>query len=169
MPFKIVQTIEGGENCLSIVPSAWEVNGTLHWPKKHQVARLSLQEDSRPADNWKRINCIQKRQFQTYEEAYDELERMENQSDTEMDEVYTSRLPGKKRRQLTANAPSNGQIDLNDLAEQQTAAFSNPSANVNSQVVTPNATEGMLFLNTEEVGKQSSVISKHLIQLIFGF
>lgn len=153
MPFKIVQTIEGGETCLSIVPSGWEVNGTLHWPKKHQVVKLSLQEDSLPADNWQRINCIQKRHCRTYAEASDELEQMENKSDTEMDEVYTTRLPDKRRRQLTSIAHSNGNMDLNDLAEQQTAAFSSTTTNINSQVLSTNAAEGMLFLNTEEVGK----------------
>lgn len=96
MPFKIVQTIEGGEACLSVVPSKWEVNGTLHWPKKHLVAKLSLEEESVPSDKWEKLNCIKKREFSTRAEAYDELDRMEDKSDTEMDEHGSKRLPFKK-------------------------------------------------------------------------
>ncbi|XP_055522435.1 uncharacterized protein LOC129716623 [Wyeomyia smithii] len=143
MTFKIVQTIEGGESCLSIVPSGWEVDGILHWPKKHKVVKLSLQEDSLPADNWQRINCIKKRQLQTYEEACEELNKMENKSDTEMDEVSTTRLPDKRRQQLTTNTRTIANVDLNAYAEQQTADFSS---------TTTNSKDEIFVLNNERMG-----------------
>lgn len=155
MPFKIVQTIEGGETCLCIVPSKWESNGTLYWPKKHLVVKLSLQEDSIPSDNWQRINCIKKRQFQTYGEACEELKRMEDHSDTEVDEVYMSRISGNKRCQPTTNTPTKPIIDFNHFAEQQTFSFTNSESetNVSNQETLPDATGRVVILNAEEVVK----------------
>lgn len=146
MPFKIVQTIEGGETCLSVVPSKWETNGTLYWPKKHLVAKLSLEEESVPSDKWEKLNCVRKREFSTRAEAYDELEKMEGHSDTEMDDHGSNRLPPKKPRRQCADR---GNIyfakhDFNQLAEIQSQP---PTGLIQT---TPQTAEGMMIINTEE-------------------
>lgn len=46
MPFKIVQTHEGGKLMLSVVPNGWEKDGTLYWPRGTNI-KIS-DENSRP-------------------------------------------------------------------------------------------------------------------------
>lgn len=90
MPFKIVQTIEDGENCLSVVPAKWECNGVLFWPKKCHFGKLSRNGESLPDEKkWERMNCVKKREYETRKEAEAELERMEEKSDTEIDDRRT--------------------------------------------------------------------------------
>ncbi|KXJ79636.1 hypothetical protein RP20_CCG000151 [Aedes albopictus] len=81
MPFKIVQTLEDGEQCLCIVPSAWEHDGTLWWPKKTTAAKLMRDENSKPTSKWQRMQCTRKREYRTLLEAEVELQRMEAISD----------------------------------------------------------------------------------------
>lgn len=97
MPFKIVQTIEKGENCLTVVPARWEESGVLFWPKKSVVAKLSLDENSVPEANWERIDCVKKRDFTSRAEAEQEIERMEAISDTEADENSAPPPPPAKK------------------------------------------------------------------------
>lgn len=113
MPYKIVQTIERGETCLTVIPSGWEENGILHWPKKNAVAKLSLEEFSRPSPKWERINCVKKREFKTRAEAESELEKMECVSDTEADD--TSHPPPSKKVCPETSQTGNTIKDFNDL------------------------------------------------------
>ncbi|XP_062554531.1 uncharacterized protein LOC134219712 [Armigeres subalbatus] len=116
MPFKIVQTVEKGELCLSVVPSKWEEDGILHWPKKSVVARLCHDENSVPESNWEKLNCVLKRQNLTYAGAYQELERMESIPDTEADENEVVQPKTKKaRRKDVQKKPSNVVKDFNQF------------------------------------------------------
>lgn len=89
MSFKIVQTIEDGQTCLSIVPSSWESAGILYWPNNKALARkLQKQSNSVPDKNkWHKMVCIKKRQFSTHAEAETELEKMEAVDDTDLEET----------------------------------------------------------------------------------
>lgn len=98
MPYKVVQTIEDGEICLSVVPSGRESKGILFWPKKHLVGKLSQEESSTPDEKWERMNCVCKREFKTRSEADAEMDRMENKSDTEIEDSQTMLSPKKKVR-----------------------------------------------------------------------
>lgn len=110
MPFKIVQTIEDGETCLSVVPAKWETNGMLFWPKRHLFEKFSRNEESIPdKKKWEQMKCVKKREFHSRKEAEAELERMEQVSDTEIDERRTIfqtevspklRLGSQNKRQL---------------------------------------------------------------------
>lgn len=117
MPFKIIQTIESGEICLTVVPSGWETNGILRWPKKHLVGKLSQIEGSIPDENWEKMICVKKREFKTRKQADDELERMETQPDTEVEDI--PRPPPKKRiRQEERTNKAYKAKDFNRLVEQ---------------------------------------------------
>lgn len=121
MPFKIVQTIEKGETCLTVIPAQWEKDGILYWPKKSAVAKLSLDEKSVPSETWESINCVRKRILPTRREAELELEKMEGLSDTEIDE--TSFLlpppPAKRLRpQNPVNVVRDRMMDFNHLIEE---------------------------------------------------
>uniref|UniRef100_A0A1S4GAW0 DUF4806 domain-containing protein n=1 Tax=Anopheles gambiae TaxID=7165 RepID=A0A1S4GAW0_ANOGA len=140
MPHKIVQTIEGGEACLSVVPSRWEVKGILHWPKKHLVAKLQLEEDSVPSDKWEKLNCIKKREFATRAEAYDELKKMEEKSDTEVDEQVLLR-PQRQRHQRVEDCLNFVKQDFNEIAE-----ASNQPQTKNYGI--PTDAEEIIFVNT---------------------
>ncbi|XP_058836255.1 uncharacterized protein LOC131692899 isoform X2 [Topomyia yanbarensis] len=89
MSFKILQTMEEGEQCLCIVPSAWEKDGILWWPKATGAAKLLRDEYSHPTSKWQQMVCIQKREYRTLLEAESELERMEALSDTETEEMVS--------------------------------------------------------------------------------
>lgn len=89
MPFKIVQTVEKGELCLCVVPSRWEQDGVLHWPKKTALARLCQDESSSPFPNWDKMDCVLKRELPTYSAAQKEMDRMESITDTEMEDSET--------------------------------------------------------------------------------
>ncbi|XP_058814176.1 uncharacterized protein LOC131678056 [Topomyia yanbarensis] len=83
MPFKILQTMEEGEQCLCIVPSAWEKDGILWWPKATGAAKLLRDKYSHPTSKWQQMVCIQKREYRTLLEAESEL------SDTETEEMVS--------------------------------------------------------------------------------
>ncbi|KAF9791794.1 hypothetical protein SFRURICE_020193 [Spodoptera frugiperda] len=103
MPFKIVQTIERGKKFLSCVPSSWENENLLLWPrkgsKKHQRNEYSV-----PGEDWISIPCQLKRSDLTYDEAQMELALMQRESDTEEER----RLP-RKHNEINIT-------DMNDLA-----------------------------------------------------
>ena len=88
MPFKIVQTVEHGEVCLSIVPIGWEKKGMLSWPNiRSQVAKLCADENSAPTCKWEKIQCVCKREFVTCADAEKELKIMEEETDTDADQT----------------------------------------------------------------------------------
>ncbi|CAB3232061.1 unnamed protein product [Arctia plantaginis] len=85
MPYKIVKTFEKGNSKLSAVPSNWEKDGVLHWPRYNEN-KLRRVESSYPEYNWRKINCKVKRSnFSTILEAEQELDKMCKKSDTETD------------------------------------------------------------------------------------
>ncbi|KAJ3664549.1 hypothetical protein Zmor_000107 [Zophobas morio] len=86
MPFKIVQTIEGGRFYFSIVPSKWEKDGLLRWPPKSLLVKLAHVENSSPEEKWETVNCVMKRELLTKEEAERELTRIERRCDLDHDE-----------------------------------------------------------------------------------
>ncbi|CAB3222559.1 unnamed protein product [Arctia plantaginis] len=85
MPYKIVKTFEKGNSKLSAVPSNWEKDGVLHWPRYNEN-KLRRVESSYPEYNWRKINCKVKRSnLRTILEAEQELDKMCKKSDTETD------------------------------------------------------------------------------------
>ncbi|XP_065095782.1 uncharacterized protein LOC135717572 [Ochlerotatus camptorhynchus] len=152
MPFKIIQTIEAGEICLSIVPSGWEANGILRWPKKHLVGKLSQIETSTADDKWEKMNCVRKREFKTREEADDELDRMETRIDTEVEDIPLA--PPKKRvrrepsRKVFAAKDFNNLLDTQEEFKAESNAESNP---VNNACITAPVNDQQLLYVTENV------------------
>lgn len=104
MPFKIVQTFERGRKFLSCVPSSWENDNLLLWPRKGSK-RLQINEYAIPGEDWISTPCRLKRCDLTYDDAQMELARMQHESDTEEE-----RLP-RKRYEINIT-------DMNDLALQ---------------------------------------------------
>lgn len=121
MPFKIVQTVEDGEVCLSIVPSTWEINGVLRWPKKLRLAnKLSHMEYSQPDSSWDRMMCLKKRELNTRKEAEDELSLMELHSDTENEESHPSKRICRTAKDQNKLAIYSQQYDYNNLIPAET-------------------------------------------------
>lgn len=107
--FKIVLTIEKGKKELTIIPTAWEKNGILSWPKA-KVEKLIKNEKSEPEENWFHIPCKLKRNYlNSWDVAEEELSRMLHEEDTEQEEPY---LP---RKRVRVHLPQNP-LDLNKLA-----------------------------------------------------
>lgn len=80
MSFKIVETIEKGKYVLTAVPTSWENQGNLRWPK---IKSEKLRRDpfSIPEDTWRSMNCIVKRKnIMSFEEAETELRAMSDVS-----------------------------------------------------------------------------------------
>ncbi|XP_048481521.1 uncharacterized protein LOC125489538 [Plutella xylostella] len=107
MPYKVVQTIEGGKICLSVVPSNWEKEGTLSWPKRSEASSM-LDETSVPGKNWSTYACILKRTCSTYKTAGLAVKSMENVTDTD-EEVPT--------RAIQRPQENHAVLDLNHLME----------------------------------------------------
>lgn len=59
MSFKIVKTIENDKVQLYIVPTAWEKDGVLYWPKKSckDSEKLIRDSESVPRIDWDKIPC----------------------------------------------------------------------------------------------------------------
>lgn len=117
MPFKIVQTIEDSQICLSIVPYSWEEDGLLYWPKKNRLLtyKLQKQENSVPDKlSWEKMTCIKKREVSTFEEGEREISKMEKVSDTEEE------VPALKRHHSRLKPALS--IDLNYLLPDENMA-----------------------------------------------
>lgn len=112
MPYKIVQTIENGKALLTAVPSQWEKEGVLQWPKK-KFEKLRKNEESLPNEKWIMMNCIVKRTNLTLQEAEDEINDMCKNSDTESCENVAS----KKRKRQTTTHNEILSHNFNNLAE----------------------------------------------------
>ncbi|XP_063635192.1 uncharacterized protein LOC134805937 [Cydia splendana] len=89
MPFKIVQTLERGGYRLTVVPSLWESNNILRWPPKSKnILRVIKDESSKPGTDWEKMKCnVKRRQLSSYAQAEMELEIMERQSETDVNEL----------------------------------------------------------------------------------
>ncbi|KAF9406096.1 hypothetical protein HW555_013402 [Spodoptera exigua] len=107
MPYKVVQTIENGKICLSVVPNNWEKEGTLSWPPRSEASSI-LDENSVPGKNWSTFPCIVKRICNTYKAAGLAVKAMENVTDTD-EEVPTRVIPLPQENDAV--------LDLNHLME----------------------------------------------------
>ncbi|KAF5283126.1 hypothetical protein FQR65_LT14055 [Abscondita terminalis] len=114
--FKIVQTIEKGKKQLTIVPTAWESNGILWWPK-FGAERLAKIPDCVPEENWFSIKCELKRDhLLNYSTAESELERMLDYDDTES-EFDGNVQRTMKRPRVHLPKKRNENDDFNGLAK----------------------------------------------------
>ncbi|KAL9704897.1 hypothetical protein quinque_008415 [Culex quinquefasciatus] len=114
--FKIVQTVEEEEICLTAVPSSWEKDGILFWPKKNIISRLVRDANSTPGIEWTKMACVVKRTAATYAEAESELAYMESQPDTDQEAPTVIEPPAPKKQRI--ELPD---FDLNQMLE--SAAF----------------------------------------------
>ncbi|KAF5302057.1 hypothetical protein FQR65_LT19132 [Abscondita terminalis] len=112
--FKIVETIEKGRRELTIVPSAWEVDGHLFWPKT-KADKLIRHADSVPEYSWFRMKCKLKRNHLiNYEVGEEELERMLDNDETGTEEETVN--VRKKTRKSKSEFPNRHEDDFNALA-----------------------------------------------------
>ncbi|XP_063386914.1 uncharacterized protein LOC134672895 [Cydia fagiglandana] len=85
MPYKIVKTYEKGVTQLTAVPSTWEEDGVLRWPRYNEN-KLRRIEGSLPDNSWRKINCQVKRSnLITFLKAEQEVDKMCKYSETETD------------------------------------------------------------------------------------
>lgn len=108
MPFKIVESHEKNSKYLEVVPSQWEQNGTIYWPKEN-FAKLAQNERSQPCPGWITTKGVVKRIIDgSYETALDILKIMQNQSDTDNEDIDQSatRKVLMKKGAKTVNATS---------------------------------------------------------------
>lgn len=100
MPFKIVQTVEGNKMLLSIVPSHWERNGILSWPKNSNVDVRDDSAANRPDESFLKFQCVTKRtNLEFYELAEGIVKTMTEKSDTndrDVDQSATKNVQIKK-------------------------------------------------------------------------
>lgn len=62
MSYKVVETIEAGEKCLSTIPGGWEVGRILYWPPEHlNVPQIRKNPRSVPDDTWTTMKCTVKK------------------------------------------------------------------------------------------------------------
>ena len=117
--FKIVETVEKGSKKLTIVPSGWESNGELSWPK-FKADKLIKVADSLPEDSWFRMSCKLKRNhLLNYDIAEEELERMLEKDDTELssqEDLDTYERSRKRPRVLLPKHTVQYCENFNDLA-----------------------------------------------------
>lgn len=71
--FKIVLTKEKGSEMVCAVPSSWESNGVLSWPRvgrQTQLERLRSDAKSFPDGQWRKMKCkIKVDGIRSFEEA----------------------------------------------------------------------------------------------------
>lgn len=122
MPFKIVQTKERGEILLSVVPSRWELDGVLKWPRSGTIKpstfhSMQQDENSVPSTDWIEVKCRLKRQYPTYDEAKSYSKQMSDQSDTEESDHMPppASIPLKRKvinREIIGRIPANDYSDV---------------------------------------------------------
>lgn len=113
--FKIVETIEKARKELTIIPSAWECNGQLFWPRL-RADKLVQISDSIPEDNWFTMPCKVKRNYLINYEVAEELERMLNEDETEQEELMKVAVEKKKRNRVVPPKRNICEDDFNSLA-----------------------------------------------------
>ncbi|XP_049886767.1 uncharacterized protein LOC126381311 [Pectinophora gossypiella] len=111
MPFKIVQTRENNRSVLTVVPSNWEKDGVLYWPRKLSDNKQIHNENSTPGTDWKPMSCRTKRVMHSLEEANAEVERMAQISDTENEFDSPTPTPRPRNKMGTHVLEA---VDLND-------------------------------------------------------
>lgn len=128
MSFKVVQlTTKNGRKELAAVPTGWESNNKLQWPKKSissQMKKLINDPSSVPENKkeWNEYNCTVKRiNLKTLKEATEEVERMQVNSDTDSDLMPppTSQKNDKRQmRRRIAIISKNADDSRNDFNDQ---------------------------------------------------
>lgn len=115
--FKIVETVEKNKKNLTIVPSSWEENNVLWWPK-YRADKLIQDVNSEPDPTWFKMKCRLKRSHLfNIDVAEEELERMVSKDDTEQEEMETTEIYSKRPRVCRANTKSSGHLDdFNSMA-----------------------------------------------------
>ncbi|XP_055526995.1 uncharacterized protein LOC129719627 [Wyeomyia smithii] len=151
MPFKIIQTCEEGNLCLSIVPSAWERDGVLWWPKTTGVAKLLRDENSHPTSKWQTMQCIKKRVCRSRAEAESELNKMEALSDTETEMTIT--VPAAKK--IPKNIASNLNITKRE------------PINFNEFVTLPGRIESVEDIVENTVATELQLTDEHIQNVVF--
>lgn len=116
--FKIVQTLEKGIKELTIVPSAWENNNVLFWPKR-RADKLIKYPQSTPEEGWFSMKCTLKRcNLSCYSDAEEELENMlERDDETEQDEEQPKNIRKKRPRVLLPKKNIDQENNFNYVAE----------------------------------------------------
>lgn len=113
MSFKIVSTLRRGRRELCTVPSQWEHRGQLRWPR-YNVDTLIKDSSVQPRADWLTMSCSLKRKnFQSYEDAEEELANMLNKTDTDTDFDQIS----SAQTYLTIPNPSVESPDYNSMAQ----------------------------------------------------
>lgn len=73
MSFKIVKTLENGTVNISAVPTAWEENGILWWPKCSQIVldKLRCNKYSVPDETWTKYSnaTVKAKNIESFHEA----------------------------------------------------------------------------------------------------
>uniref|UniRef100_A0A1B0DGN7 DUF4806 domain-containing protein n=1 Tax=Phlebotomus papatasi TaxID=29031 RepID=A0A1B0DGN7_PHLPP len=88
MPFKVIKTIEDGEELISAIPDGWEQKGILWWPAGpsatgKKLEKLRSNEHTVPDNSWNKMPCVLKKgNISTYREAL-LLEKKLNDVNTE--------------------------------------------------------------------------------------
>lgn len=103
--FKVVQTKERGKINLVAVPSAWEHNQKLRWPKGKIKASLFNQmvcdASSRPIEDWAFVECrVKRNNIPNYSGADEEIRKMLAESDSRSCAESVD-PPDRKRKQET--------------------------------------------------------------------
>lgn len=130
--FKIVQTEEGNDKKLCIVPFAWENAGKLKWPpidpkKAASVSwarKLMNDANSVPGQDWQEIECSLKRtNFSSKKAAEAVLKSMIPNSDTSSNESNMSKMmppssgSGRPKRQTVILSKKNADSDRNNFSD----------------------------------------------------
>lgn len=116
--YKIMQTIENGEELLSVVAASWEKDGKFMWPPaKSKILKTLMKSPmitpGTVAEGWTmHVGELKKSFIPTYSDVRKELAAMSDQSDTNSDGEILMPLPAKRR---TAGArkiiPSSTNLD----------------------------------------------------------
>ncbi|CAG9790285.1 unnamed protein product [Diatraea saccharalis] len=103
MSFKIVKSLEKGVYRHWIVPSSWEHDNNVKWPKKN-ISELVKCIDSVPEPDWLHIKCQVKRSnIPTYKEADRELSRLLNVTDTDEDD-FIRKITMSNQKEVNMNS-----------------------------------------------------------------
>ncbi|KAG5874929.1 hypothetical protein JTB14_015755 [Gonioctena quinquepunctata] len=96
--FEIVETVENNRKELTIVPTNWETNRTLSFPRRF-TSKLQRKSDSVPEPNWMTLPCKVKKSFlRSFETAEEELDQKVDAYDTDRDDQVMMPAPTPRKR-----------------------------------------------------------------------
>lgn len=103
MPFKIVRTLEKGKYRHWIVPSKWESNNIVKWPKRN-ISKLVKCDDYLPDPDWQQIKCqVKRKNIPTYNDAERELANLLCVTDTDEDQI-NDKMTKSKQQEINESA-----------------------------------------------------------------